>query len=233
MYSGELRLIKSAVEKGDLISLAKLMGKVKHICITSNINLLYKAIEYGHLNIVQWLIRERIYSYDKLRDRSTILHSVNFGQLHILQYIIAQEGLGINELKLKDNAILRFAFHADKIDIVKWIMHLPEFNDDDLRAAKNDALCDSIRTGKLDLVKYIMSRPTFGIHDLQYLKSCDDLLMLVVYMPELAKYLYENWPSLFEIKINNTVFQPDILGYYIYHMHGNTKKFDQMYITYT
>jgi ankyrin repeat protein len=138
------KLIK-ACETGDLKKVKSLVSRGVNIH-SHNDAALYCAAEYGHLNVVQYLIEQGSKGFDKLDDY-ILPRSAEKGHFEIVKFLVEQGA----DIHSNNDYALRWAASNGHFEIVKFLVE----SGADIHAENDFAIRWAELSGHNEILKYL------------------------------------------------------------------------------
>jgi antitoxin component HigA of HigAB toxin-antitoxin module len=121
--------------------------------------ILLSSCEYGHLEIVKYLINTfdlKVEDTKGIDDHDALQISCATGHLEIIKFLVDTFKLTAKDIKSYNNSALRLSCTHGHLEVVKYLVDTFKLTAEDARSNSNFALHWAYRNNHLEVVKYLI-----------------------------------------------------------------------------
>jgi len=144
----------SLATKVGSLDIAKLLIHDAGFQLESFANPVITAIEYGQLELLQYLL-EDLNAIVDLNDEAPILLAIANGHLDIVKYLVAEYSSQCIDLFVDEYEVIRIAAAYGRLDILKWLIE-DSGHTVDVTAHENAAVRKAVEYNHLDVLRYFI-----------------------------------------------------------------------------
>ena len=194
-----------ACKRGDLELLKeqwKVLSNRVLIIKSSGINL---ACTFGHLPIVQFLVKEGIdINFPDAFGQTPFYFACANGHIELVMYLLERENIDINRSSYNGKTLFYIACERDQVEVIKYLIKIPSVNKHTASIYGTTPFEEAIMCGSSEVIKYFMEVGWFDPNIQKYAKAAFRIACLNGYL-EIAKYLVE----IVGLVISNEIIFPD------------------------
>lgn len=131
--------------------------------------------ESGHLGVIRFLLERNtcwcIPVFDKTfllgPERENLVKAVEYGRIHILDYLRQKLRLDDQDLRFNSNELLRKAAARGQLEVIKYLGHFFNLTSQDVRSQDNEALRLAVIFNHSETAKYLITEFGLNLSDLR------------------------------------------------------------------